>query len=231
MRIRYQKYLLAKVVKDSISFAEVINRLGLVCSGSSYKTVKGHISFYNIDISHFLGKGHLKGKKHQWSREMPLSQLLTKNSKHSRGNIKRRLIKEGIFKYECSICGLSEWRNEPLSLHIDHINGISDDNRLENLRLLCPNCHSQTDNFAGRNVRDRNRCVSCDTTISPKATRCKSCAGKQNSRLKIEWPVTENLIKMVKNSSYSAVARNLGVSDNAVRKRIKNHPVSCQTKK
>ncbi|MGH7716883.1 MAG: HNH endonuclease signature motif containing protein [Vulcanimicrobiaceae bacterium] len=71
-----------------------------------------------------------------------------------RTNLKRRLLEGGILKNECSECGLSEWRSKPLSIQIDHVNGIREDNRIENLRMLCPNCHSQTDTFASRN---RNR--------------------------------------------------------------------------
>ena len=65
--------------------------------------------------------------------------------------MKARLIKEGYIEYKCAICGIKDWLGQPLSLQLDHINGINDDHRLENLRLLCPNCHSQTDTYAGKN--------------------------------------------------------------------------------
>ncbi|HET9392519.1 MAG TPA: HNH endonuclease signature motif containing protein [Candidatus Rubrimentiphilum sp.] len=73
----------------------------------------------------------------------------------NRSAIKRRLLKEGILKNECSRCGISEWRGKPLSIQIDHINGINDDYRLENLRMLCPNCHSLTPTHGRRNVGKR----------------------------------------------------------------------------
>jgi Zn finger protein HypA/HybF involved in hydrogenase expression len=70
---------------------------------------------------------------------------------NSRAAVKRKIINENLLEYKCNICGIVEWNNKPLSLHLDHINGSNGDNRLENLRFLCPNCHSQTDNYAGRN--------------------------------------------------------------------------------
>jgi len=82
----------------------------------------------------------------------PIETYLVADRRQSRSNLKRRLIREGLKPARCEICGISKWLGEPLSLALHHINGDGRDNRLENLQLLCPNCHSQTDNFAGRNV-------------------------------------------------------------------------------
>ncbi len=79
--------------------------------------------------------------------------LVDSRPQTSRTNLKSKLIKAGILAEECAVCGLSEWLGKKLSLHLDHINGKSKDNRIENLRLLCPNCHSQTETYAGRNVK------------------------------------------------------------------------------
>ena len=86
---------------------------------------------------------------------MPLSELLSKP--RQRGHVKQRLIKLGLKEPRCEICGIADWQGAPLSLALHHVNGDGRDNRLENLQLLCPNCHSQTDNFAGRNIRPQNR--------------------------------------------------------------------------
>lgn len=80
----------------------------------------------------------------------------TYTGKYNRYKLKERLIKDGVFEHVCAECGLQpEWNGKKLTLALDHINGVNDHNRLENLRLLCPNCHSQTETFAGRNIKRR----------------------------------------------------------------------------
>ena len=88
---------------------------------------------------------------------MPVEELLREGVTRWRGHVKRRLIRLGLKQDRCEICGISDWLGAPLSLALHHVNGDGDDNRLENLHLLCPNCHSQTDTFAGRNIRPQNR--------------------------------------------------------------------------
>jgi hypothetical protein len=85
--------------------------------------------------------------------KIALDLVLTENSKYARHALKRRLIDEGILKYECFACkNTGIWEGKKLSLHLDHTNGVFDDNRIENLRFLCPNCHAQTDSYAGKNI-------------------------------------------------------------------------------
>lgn len=88
------------------------------------------------------------------SHVIPLDELLVSNRPQtSRTHLKGRLIKEGLLKEKCSVCGIVDWMGRPLSLHLDHINGKPKDNRIENLRLICPNCHSQTETYSGKNVK------------------------------------------------------------------------------
>jgi len=84
---------------------------------------------------------------------MLLEELTAPGRKTSRAHLRWRLLKDGVFSDGCSICGTREWLEKPLSLHLHHINGVGTDNRLENLQMLCPHCHTQTDNYAGRNAR------------------------------------------------------------------------------
>lgn len=79
--------------------------------------------------------------------QIELFKTLTEKSSYNRHKLKERLVKEGLKEYKCEICGLSEWQGKPISLQLHHLNGINNDNRLSNLQLLCPNCHSQTENF------------------------------------------------------------------------------------
>jgi 5-methylcytosine-specific restriction endonuclease McrA len=94
----------------------------------------------------------LRGAVRPRPRAIPLGELLVGNRKRGRFNLKIRLLRAGLKDGRCEECGLMDWRGRPLSMALHHVNGDGRDNRLENLRLLCPNCHSQTENFAGKGV-------------------------------------------------------------------------------
>lgn len=145
---------LIEACKTSLSIRQVLMKLNLSPKGGSYKIVKNHIIRLKIDISHFLGMGHLKGKTHNWGKAIPLNEILVENSKYqSTHHLKNRLLKENIFYQKCYKCGNIDWLGLPISLELEHINGISTDNRLQNLTLLCPNCHSQTLTYRGKNKK------------------------------------------------------------------------------
>jgi Zn finger protein HypA/HybF involved in hydrogenase expression len=148
--------------------------------------------------------------------------IFCENSTYLNGaSIKKRLYKMGV-KEECTGCGLGpEWRGLPLTLQLEHINGVHNDNRLENLAILCPNCHSQTSTFAGKNIKVKtppNLCQ-CGSQILKNSIRCNSCSASE--RESNTYPSTEELIAGVKARGFSAVGREIGVSDVAVRKHLK----------
>lgn len=142
---------LRKLVTESLSRSEVLRKMKLVPS-SNVRTFNKYIALYNIDISHFdAQKSRLRTRKQFCTT--PLSDILIENSNRvDRYGLKQRLVNEGVLKYICTKCGnVGEWQGEKLTLHLEHKNGINNDNRLENLEFLCPNCHSQTSTYAGRN--------------------------------------------------------------------------------
>lgn len=150
---KYTKEVLESCVEKNLSVAGVLRELGLKQSGGSHYHISNRIKEYGIDTSHFTGQGWSKGKKHNWNKKIPLDEILVENSTYARHNLKRRLLENETLKNICSICGIKEWNEIPLLMELDHINGISDDNRIENLRMLCPNCHSQTTTFSGKNKK------------------------------------------------------------------------------
>jgi RNA polymerase subunit RPABC4/transcription elongation factor Spt4 len=162
---------------------------------------------------------------------------LKENSLNSRNHIKKYLIKFGLLKWECSECrNAGDWRGKKLVLQLEHKNGISNDNRLENLCFLCPNCHSQTETFAGRssqktinlrkikNKKKTNACYKCKKEISEKAKVCLKCNGKEKH--KINWPDDATLGVLINGNSLLSLSKKLGVSDNAIRKYCKVRNIS-----
>lgn len=220
------------LVSSKSTVADVLRYFSLHVGAGNYKTFYKRVKEENIDISHFDTKeSSLTTLKRAAT---PLDQILVENSLVNRNHLKERLIKEGLLKNQCYICGqLPEWNGKPLVLQMDHINGISNDNRLENLRILCPHCHSQTSNFSGKNssMSKKHKCLDCPTIISGNFERCINCSNKQRSLLlkdkntKINWPTTDLILDMIKNNGYVGTGKLLGVSDNTIRKRIKNYPI------
>lgn len=153
MKYKFTKEQFEKVVKKSLSIAQVCRELGIVAVGGNYKTVHSKIKLWEIDTSHFTGAAWNVGERYRPVKEKaPLSEICIENSTHTNtGSLKKRLYKEGLKEQKCECCGITEWQNKPISLELDHINGVNTDNRLENLRILCPNCHSQTHSFRGKN--------------------------------------------------------------------------------
>ena len=144
---------LRRAVDESRSVAGVIRALGLQIGGSVYIMVNERIRDLGLDTSHFSRQGWSKGLKITTRPGKPLAEILVAGSTYrTTSGLRRRLVKEGLKPEHCEICGISSWCDRPLTLQLDHINGDRTDNRLENLRVLCPNCHSQTDTWCGRNI-------------------------------------------------------------------------------
>lgn len=143
---------LREAAKKSRSVRQVLHRLRLREAGGNYAQIKKHLHLYNIDVSHFKGRAWKKGMKIPFSPKIPLRKVLIKNSTYQSYKLKARLIREGLKKMQCEICGWAEKSLDGrIPLELDHINGDSGDNRIKNLRILCPNCHSLQPTHRGRN--------------------------------------------------------------------------------
>lgn len=147
----YSDRKLIEAVASSASVAGVLRELGLKPAGGNYANIQTLIKGLNLDTSHWTGQAHRKGSTLPQSIT-PIEKFLVKGRVNNNVHLKSRLIREGYLENKCSRCGISEWLGEPLVLHLDHKNGDRSDNRLDNLRLLCPNCHSQTTTYCGKNV-------------------------------------------------------------------------------
>jgi hypothetical protein len=134
----------ASAVRSNEFVADVLRHLGFDLSGGNYAAVKRRVRHLGLDTSHWHRGRPPAGR--------PLDAVLVPGGYTNRHRLKLRLIRAGILKNECALCGLQPfWKDRPLVLVLDHINGINDDCSAPNLRLLCPNCNSQTATFCGRN--------------------------------------------------------------------------------
>lgn len=145
---------LRQALAGARSFAEVLRHLGLdSTNGAAYRRVKRRIRELGLSTDHLSGQAWSRGSSLGRKPRLSLDELLVRGSTYRNGKfLKRRLVEAGVLEPRCAVCGLTEWRDQPAPLHLDHVNGDPTDNRRENLRLLCPNCHAQTDTYAGRNI-------------------------------------------------------------------------------
>lgn len=224
--ISKEKFL--EICKKANSIADIIRECGLRVEGGNYKTIKRRIKLENIDISHIkLGLSSNRGRKFETTKvtkEEFLSRI--KNGEQ----ISRKFIKQKVVEFDllnnkkCAECGCgTEWNAKPLILQLDHINGNPDDNNLENLRFLCPNCHSQTETFSGKQKkleRKKKYFCKCGKQITKTACRCSSC-----QPTKIEWPSAEILKQLIWSKPRSRLSKELGVSAVAIAKKCKQYNI------
>jgi hypothetical protein len=172
-----------------------------------------------------------------------LTEILVENSTYHRGHLKRRLYEEGVKPRECELCGQGErWRGATMALILDHINGVPTDNRLENLRIVCPNCAATFDTHCGRNralERGPRLCLYCGKEFWPRYTSHRYCSrecgahssprpGPRPATRKVQRPPHAVLLRELAQSSFVAVGRRYGVSDNAVRKWLRAYEREAQ---
>lgn len=242
------KDLLVEAIANSTNCKEILQYLGLRFAGGNYSTLKKYAEQYGLQLPE-------KSTNLDSIRvRVDDADIFVENSAYAnRGNIKKRLYAMGV-KEECAKCGIGpEWDGEPLTLQLDHINGVNNDNRIGNLRILCPNCHTQTETYAGRSTDEQKAaakrkstlrqaerngltgfCIDCDAPITGTAKRCKVCW--PSTRYATEYPEVEVLLAELAVSSFVQVAKGVGVSDNALRKHLRkvlgaDHPVLAPRKR
>lgn len=181
MKKKYSKEYFSEIVKNSYSIADVLRKLELCPIGGSYKTVHKYIELYDLDTSHFTGMRWNKGlKRADKSAIVKLDEILKENTSYKSAYLKERLIKEGLKKERCERCKKRyNDLGEKLTLELHHINGNHYDNRLENLQILCTDCHSKTNGYrVPKNCGDIQNIIYPYDEHKAKVYYCKNCGNK-----------------------------------------------------
>ena len=227
-----EKEILQELLDTSTSYCEVLTKLHLNSrSGGLLTYLRTRLKEGEFNLAK-INTNRLSKKKKRATRvfagKKPEEVLIKDSSKLS---VREYVFRHNRLPYSCQRCENSGiWLDNPISLQLDHVNGDNKDHRLENLRWLCPNCHTQTPTWGGRNIDFKeNRCSECNIKIYRTSTHCNDCRAKKDRTFEIS---KEDLEKMVQSSmTMEAVARKLGVkSSNTVRKRCRKLGIEWKKK-
>jgi hypothetical protein len=235
---RYSAEEARNAISDARSFSQALRRLGMRSTGHNHRTLRKYADMWEIPTGHFQADPTQSLRLRQ--PPTPLSKILVEGSTYHRSHLKKRLYEEGLKERRCELCGQGEiWRGRRMSLILDHANGRGDDHRLENLRIVCPNCAATLDTHCGRNVRIR-KCCRCGNYFTPNSARQRHCSidcGRLATRgiarpeiRKAARPAYEQLVLEIRELGYRAVGRRYGVSDNAVRKWVRSYDREIERK-
>jgi len=198
-----------------------LEKIGLSTHPNNYRTLNDYIEKNNLSLEKYQSKARRRCVTIKYSKENLIEKLNNGSCKLPSRFILKRLVEYGFKEYKCEECGISEWNGLPITLELHHKDGDRDNSEYDNLEILCPNCHSQSDTYRYKNKKPikhiSNRCVDCGQKIQKRSKRCHSCEAKHRA-IGTNKPSKENLSDYIRRYSFCEIGRMYNVSDNAVRK-------------
>jgi ribosomal protein S27AE len=231
---RYSVQEARVVVAASRSWAEALRRLGMCQGGGACSILRKYVALWNISTEHF--DPYATSRTGTRRRRRPLEEILVEHSTFHRGHLKERLYEAGLKRPVCESCGQGAlWQGRIMAMILDHVNGVGDDNRLDNLRILCPNCAATLDTHCARTkrlTRVEQQCPRCGRSFLPNRAQQRYCSpaagrdgtgntGRGRNSVRSTGLHTRSSCERFHAVGFSTTGRRYGVSDNAVRKWIR----------
>lgn len=234
-KTRYTKEFLLPLVATSTSMSDLLKIIGIRTAGGNYNNIRRHIEINNISTDHYKEYQKIKLDKLHLKLLIPLAEVLVKGRATNGSNLKRRLYSLGLKTPLCELCGQGElWNGKKMSLILDHINGHHDDNRLENLRIVCPNCNATLDTHCNKNRSKKwnklqelgfDGASNLDLRKVRRTTNIFTEKEKNYylSKRKVVRPPLDQLELEIQNFGYRGTGKIYGVSDVAIRKWVETY--------
>lgn len=237
----YSKEELQELLDYSQSYSDILRKMGLNPKGGNPETLKRVIQEYDLDVTK-LNENRKKIYSDlmldlSFRRKRDLDDLLQKGVAYGSYKLLHRLYEEGLKEPKCERCNITTWEGEQISFHLHHKDGDRLNNELNNLQVLCPNCHSLTDNFAGKATKkDKkkkskfSKCLRCGKEIRYRSKYCEECIKeKRSEKSKINSITREELKELIRTTPFTTIAKQFNVSDNAIRKWCKKYDLPYQS--
>lgn len=208
-----------EIIKENYSYSDCLRAIGLgTTGGHSTDVLKRRIKELNCSTEHFYQKNSTGWIPHKLSLEDVFAKDSCTNSSHT---VRKIILRHNLLPYKCAYCGITEWAGKPISLQLHHENGIKTDNRLKNLKFLCPNCHAQTDNYGSKNTKNKIKKINNNNLDSSKPKDCLLPMSKR--------PSVDILIQLLKEKNKTEIGNMYGVTPTTVSRWMKYYDIESKS--